>query len=84
MLRLKNAGGLTDVSAPVAYHRRLDAQAAGIAAAPAGGYIIIDSWNMDIITDNTTGIKYDAGTDHGINDHSAKNYLGQASETFPI
>jgi len=58
--------------------------AAAIAAAPTGGYLIVDSTQMNRILVNTTVVKYDALTDRGVNDHSAKNYLGQASETFPI
>lgn len=84
ILRLKNAGGVTDVSAPVAYYNFNDATAAGIAAAPAGGYTIVDGWHMGRLITNTTVIRYDAASDLRINDHTAKNYLGQASELFPL
>lgn len=59
VLRNKNAGGVTDSATPAAYVKFDDAVAAGVAAAAAGGYIVVDSWHMDRIVANTTGVKYD-------------------------
>lgn len=80
---LKNGGGVTDKAAPIAYVNYADALAAAVADGPAGGYLIVDSTQMDRVLINTTVITYDAKTYRGVNDHSTKNYLGVASETWP-
>jgi hypothetical protein len=79
---LKNSDGVTNTAAPIAYDREADALAAAILAAPAGGYIVLDSWKLDYVADSTTATTLIQ--DLSINESEAINYYYQPSETWPI
>ena len=60
-----------------------DAKAAGIAAAPNGGYQVIDSWKMDMVKEDTTGGAF-AVKNLRINESQSVNVLGQTSNLWPV
>lgn len=80
---LKNAGGIVNKAAPIAYSTYADALAAAVADGPAGGYEIVDAWKMGYVLLNTTGVYIGGLTDQTVNCNTAKNYAGVASELFP-
>lgn len=79
---LLKSSGETNQATPIAYTRLADARTAAVAAAPAGGYRIVDSWKECYVEEQTTGVKLIA--DFSVNENSALNINGTASETWPI
>lgn len=60
-----------------------DAVAAGNTAAPAGGYQVIDSWELDRIVADTTGTT-PTQKNLRVNQNQTVNVLGATSNLWPV
>lgn len=70
------------ISSSLGYGIQVDAVAAGNTAAPAGGYRVVDSWELGRVVADTTGTFVVAVPQ--VNQNQAVNVLGTASNLWPV